>query len=396
MKKIIKGITVFLSLNICILFSLIIYGDISLPDSAKTINQKVIFSHIYSAEITESNISPVSQSVVKETSFQQSEIKLFGTIPVKNINLQKNERKYVVAGGELIGIRLKTDGVLVVGMQNINTEKGEICPAQSCGIQVGDTLISINGKNVTMNSELSQMFSQSDGKEMSVKIKRDGKEMHLTIKPEKDLTNGIYKGGMWIRDSTGGIGTLTYTDISDGELGALGHGIYDVDTGKLMPTANGIFVSATLSGVTKGVNGTAGELRGSLGSEYLGEIDTNCENGIFGSTNLITKTEDIIPVALCDEIVTGAAQIISTVEGKEKEYYDIKIEKINPNDKNRNMIIKIIDDDLLSLTGGIVQGMSGSPIIQDGQIVGAVTHVFLNDPTKGYGIFIENMLDKAG
>lgn len=395
MKKIIKGITVFLSLNICILFSLIIYGDISLPDSAKTINQKVIFSHIYSAEITESNISPVSQSVVKETSFQQSEIKLFGTIPVKNINLQKNERKYVVAGGDLIGIRLKTDGVLVVGLQKFNTEKGEACPAESCGIQVGDTLISIDGKKVTMNSELSQIFSESEGKELNAEIKRDDKILHIKIIPEKDVATGSYKSGMWIRDSTGGIGTLTYTDVSDGGLAALGHGIYDVDTGKLMPTANGIFVSANLSGVTKGTNGTPGELRGSLGGDYIGEISINCENGIFGSTKLLTGANDIIPVAMNEEIKTGDAQIISTVEGKEKEYFDIRIEKINPNDENKNMIIKITDKDLLSLTGGIVQGMSGSPIIQNGYIVGAVTHVFLNDPTKGYGIFIENMLDKA-
>lgn len=395
MKKFVKGFTVFLSLNLTVLFSLVIYGSISLPDMAKTINQKIVFSHIYTAEIYESDISTVSQSDTEAASLQQSEIRLFGAIPVKNINIQKDERKYVIAGGELIGIRLKTDGVLVVGMQKFNSEKGEVCPAEECGIQVGDTLISINGSNVTMNSQLSQIFSQSDGKEMSAEIKRDGNTIHLTIQPQKDITNGIYKGGMWIRDSTGGIGTLTYTDISNGELGALGHGIYDVDTGKLMPTADGIFVSANLTGITKGVNGTAGELRGTLGSEYLGEINTNCENGIFGSTDIIRNTDDILPVALCEEISTGEAQIISTIDGKKKEYYDIKIEKINSGNENRNMIIRITDETLLLQTGGIVQGMSGSPIIQNGKIVGAVTHVFLNDPTKGYGIFIENMLNST-
>ena len=222
---------------------------------------------------------------------------------------------------------------------------------------------------------------------------RNSKTINVTLKPEISALSGLYKGGLWIRDSTGGIGTLTFTDSINGTFGSLGHGIYDIDTGELIPTECGEVYNADLNTVIKGTNGTAGEIRGSFHGNAFGTIDVNCDNGVCGKIiDNITQSE-VIPVADKNEISTGHAQIISTVNGNKKEYFDIEIEKINKTSDNKNMIIKVIDDDLLSVTGGIVQGMSGSPIIKDGMIVGAVTHVFLNDPTKGYGIFIENMLN---
>ncbi|MBE6791302.1 MAG: SpoIVB peptidase [Ruminococcaceae bacterium] len=394
LKKIIKAFSLILSFFVSIIFSLIIYGCEVLPDSIKLDEYNAVFSGIYKADGIAS-VTPVSVNNKSSTETKGSSIKLFGSFPVKSVNIEKADRKYVTPGGELIGIKLKTDGVLIVGTESFETSNGEVCPAEKAGLQVGDTLISIDGKRITLNSQLSEIFANSEGKTLKMKIIRDGKETEIRITPEKDSMTGVFKGGLWIRDSTGGIGTLTYTDISTGELAALGHGIYDVDTGKLLPTLNGIFVSASLSGITKGTNGSAGELRGSLGSEYLGEIYTNCENGIYGNAALIKNLENVIPVAFPYEVKTGPAQIISTVHGNEKCYYDIEIDKINSSNENKNMIIRVTDKNLLELTGGIVQGMSGSPIIQNGQIVGAVTHVFLNDPTRGYGIFIDNMMDAA-
>ena len=194
------------------------------------------------------------------------------------------------------------------------------------------------------------------------------------------------------------IGTLTYTDIERGSIASLGHAIYDVDTNDVLPAAGGEFRTATLIGVTKGSSGAAGELKGIIGEDTLGTLNVNCEGGVYGNLLQTPATAILTPVAMPDEARTGPAQIVATVEDGGKAYYDVTIEKINYTDGNRNMIVKVTDPALLAVTGGIVQGMSGSPIVQNGMLVGAVTHVFLNDPQKGYGIFAENMLalsDKA-
>ncbi|MBR3768073.1 MAG: SpoIVB peptidase [Clostridia bacterium] len=389
MKKVFRFLSFFLTIVSIAIFSLIIYGNNVLPDNAKVLNSKITFSGIYTAEI-ENDIAPVSSSIVNS-----SNIKLFGTIPVKNINISKTSRKYVAVGGELLGIRLKTKGVLVVGTESFECADGIVSPAEEAGLLVGDTLISINGKAVSSNNELGEIIAESDGNNLELEVLREGQQLSINLTPKISTMTGLYKGGLWIRDSTGGIGTLTFVDLSTGTIGALGHGIYDVDTSKIIPTENGAFMSASLSGVTKGTNGTAGELRGSIGSDTYGDIYLNCENGIYGTINYFEDTREIMPVALPEEIKTGSAQIISTVEGNKKDYYDIEIEKIYSDEDNKNMILKVTDPELLDITGGIVQGMSGSPIIQNDKIIGAVTHVFLNDPTKGYGIFIENMLDAA-
>lgn len=392
MKIIIKSISSILSIFSLIIFSLIIYGNNYLPDETETFSENISFSKIYSAKVSFNTVSPAFNSDNK-TQLSSADIKLFGTIPVKNINISKTDRKYLAAGGELIGIRLKTEGVLVVGTESFESYNGTAAPAQDAGIEVGDTLISIDGQSISCNSELGEIIAQSQGRTLDVEIKRNENIIKTTITPQKSTLTDLYKGGLWIRDSTGGIGTLTFTDLITGEIGTLGHGIYDVDTGNLLPTESGEFFSATLSGVTKGSDGTAGELRGSIGTDVYGCIDINCENGVYGTLNYFELTEELYPVATAGEIETGKAQIISTVCGNSKDFYDIEIEKINTNSENKNLIIKVTDDELLSITGGIVQGMSGSPIIQNGMLVGAVTHVFLNDATKGYGIFIENMLD---
>ena len=309
-----------------------------------------------------------------------------------NSDVREKGRKYLIPGGNLIGIRLKTDGVLVVGTESFDTHSGASSPADKAGIMVGDTLKTVEDIKISDNSQLSEIIASSGGNPLDVEIIRDGKTIAVTMTPEISVVTGEYKCGLWIRDSTGGIGTLTYCDAENGSFGSLGHGIYDTDTGKIIPTEKGIICDATLNGVTKGINGTAGELKGIISGDSYGSIISNNENGIYGDIDIICGSLDILPVAFIDEVTTGKAEIISTVRDNKTEKFEIEIERISKSAENKNFIIKVTDEELLSVTGGIVQGMSGSPIIQNGRIVGAVTHVFVNDPTKGYGIFIDNML----
>lgn len=395
LKKIIKLSTAILFIFSVVIFSFIIYGVESVPDEIKAVGDNISFSHIYTVKITDKNIATAFSYETESSENKEATLNLLGTIPVKDITVYNSERKYVIPGGELIGIKLKTDGVLIVGTESFESEDGMVNPAEDAGIKIGDTLISVDGIQISTNSELADIIATSKGKSLDFKIIRDGISKNVSLIPKISKITGLYKGGLWIRDSTGGIGTLTYADTEDGIIASLGHGIYDTDTGKLIPTQSGEFMQAELNGVIKGSNGNAGELKGSIYGSAFGTININCENGIYGSLNFCNFNSEPMPVATASETKTGYAQILSTVNGTDKDYYDIEIERINTTDENKNMIIKVTDEELLSLTGGIVQGMSGSPIIQNGMIIGAVTHVFLNDPTKGYGILIENMLDSA-
>lgn len=315
---------------------------------------------------------------------------------LKGISGYINEdRKEVIIGGELIGLKLKTNGVLIVGTESFEGEAGNVFPAEKAGLCVGDVLLSVDNKIITSNEELAAVIEESQGSRMLIRFMRDNKEYETEFFAEKSKLSGMYKGGIWVRDSTGGIGTLTYIDYESNTIATLGHGIYDVDTKKLLPAQTGGIFSAKLNGVKKGTHGMTGELIGSIGYKNYGEIMMNDENGVYGTVYHIDQSEDTYPVAKNDEITTGKAQIVSTVSENGKQFYDIEIKKIDKTCENKNLIIEVTDEDLLSITGGIVQGMSGSPIVQNGMIVGAVTHVFLNNPTKGYGILIENMLETA-
>lgn len=392
MKKFIKTFTAILCICMTVIFSLVIYGEKKLPDNMNAIETEIVFSGIYKATINKNSVLPVSKAINNSESLYCSDIKLFGAIPVKNINIEKTDRRYVAVGGELIGIRLKTDGVLVVGLESFLSTEGNVSPAEEAGIKQGDTLVSINGEAIGNNGQLCNIIEGSEGNELKTEIIRNGKKMTVSLYPKKASSTGQYKSGLWIRDSTGGIGTVTFADLSKGTLACLGHGIYDVDTGTLMATGSGILGNARLTGVTKGTNGTAGELRGCIGNKNYGNVLLNCENGIYGTLTHYDGDAVMLPVAMCNEVKTGKAQIISTVNGTEKQYFDIEIEKIDISADNKNMIIKVTDKELLELTGGIVQGMSGSPIVQNNMLVGAVTHVFLNNPAKGYAILSDKML----
>ncbi|MBQ7101233.1 MAG: SpoIVB peptidase, partial [Clostridia bacterium] len=325
-----------------------------------------------------------------------AQIKLWGVVPVKDSTVKVVNRRYVTLGGTPFGLRIFTSGVLVTGVGSVPTKSGAAYPAKKAGIKQGDIIIRINGATVTSNQEITQLVENSGGRKLTVELVRDGKNKTVSLLPVKQSADGRYKIGLWVRDSTAGVGTITFVDSDTGVFAGLGHAICDADTGDIMPLRTGDILGATIRGCVKGTSGTPGELCGVFTTGVLGELYINGSNGVYGVLNKLPEKSAKIPVALSDEVVTGKAQIISTVNGTEPKYYDIEITKIHRvNDEEKNMVIKVTDEELLGKTGGIVQGMSGSPIVQNGMLVGAVTHVFVNDPQQGYAIFADTMLDTA-
>ncbi len=394
MKKIIKITAAVCSiLSICV-FSLIIYGDIIVPDSLTVgAGCDMTVSHIFSVtdESKDKEVSVFSSGGESRT----GQTRLFNVFPVKNNSLNVTDSDYVIPGGEIIGIRIYTDGVIVVSADSIETADGIVNPGKGAGIQSGDIIKSVNGIKCDSVSVLNEQISANNGNAISLTVQRNGKSFETSITSVYCITDSKYRCGLWVRDSTAGLGTLTYIDPENKTYGALGHAICDTDTGIVFPAGQGNILSAVFGGCIKGQSGKTGEIQGSFGREILGNLTLNCDNGIFGDYSALTGNEKTVKVAKMDEIEEGAAQIIATVDSGEKKYYDVQIERISYDisDGSHNFTIKVTDGELINATGGIVQGMSGSPIIQNGMLVGAVTHVFLNDPQYGYGIFAQTMID---
>ena len=389
MRKIVKTVSVFLIALTAALMTATVYGLYAVPDEVTACGDAARYCYLYTVTADEP-VLPVSANGDPQTA--PATVKLLDTIPVKNVSLRRTQRRYVALGGELIGLTLRTQGVLIVGTESFSSNGVSVSPAKNAGLKTGDAILKVNGTSINDNDAFLRVIEQSEGTEMTVEYCRNGKTATAALTPEKSDLTGQYKCGLWIRDCTNGIGTLTYTDVARGTIASLGHAIYDVDTDDILPAAGGEFRTATLIGVTKGSNGTAGELKGMIGDTTLGTLTVNCEGGVYGNLLLTPAGGVLTPVAMPDEAATGPAQIVTTVADGEKQFFDVTIEKINYTDGQRNMVVKVTDPTLLAITGGIVQGMSGSPIVQNGMLIGAVTHVFLNDPQKGYGIFAENML----
>lgn len=308
---------------------------------------------------------------------------------------QNNAETSVYLGGFPIGIKLYCDGVVVVDTQNVETSGAVLNPAQKAGILKGDIIKSIDGVKVTTNSEVSEIIEESNGRELKMQILRNGEIKNVVFSSVYSSVSGGYKAGLWIRDSSAGIGTVTFY-TQKGEFASLGHAVCDVDTGELLPISTGETTDAKITGCYKGKSGTAGELCGILESDSTGKIMVNKSIGIYGVFDEVDTTKALYPLCRKNEVKMGAAQIVTTVEDGKQEAFNIEIERIDYiSDENKNLVIKVTDENLIAKTGGIIQGMSGSPIIQNGKLVGAVTHVFLNDPTGGYGIFAETMLEVA-
>ena len=315
-----------------------------------------------------------------------AKIKLFGLLPFKNATIKQISQKQLTVLGTPFGVKLYTKGVIVV-----DAEEGSA--GLEAGVQVGDIVLSYNNVEIHSNEELRAQVEKSDGQKQKIKILRNQRVQNLWVTPTE--TEDGYAIGLWVRDSAAGLGTLTYYDPQTNTLAGLGHSISDVDTGLTMPVEKGTLVTARITGVKEGEAGSPGELLGYLDERELGQVRSNCEAGIFGDCDVDFKGVTY-SVALKNEIEVGPAQILCTLSGDTARAYEIEISKINNNlEEYRNLCLTVTDPELLKQTGGIVQGMSGSPILQNGKLVGAVTHVLINDPTKGYGIFIENMLAAA-
>ena len=322
-------------------------------------------------------------------------------IPVRTVELRAAGEHVLIPGGQAVGIRLFMRGVLVVGTTSVRAAAGEIqSPARAAGLSPGDLILEVNGVEVRDSGHLGDLVSAASG-EVLPTVERNGKKITVSAKPETDVTDGQKKLGIWARDSTAGVGTITYYDPSNYSFGALGHPITDVDTGGLLPVRQGEIVDAEIVGIVKGERGTPGELKGMFSSERTrGRISVNTEYGIFGYTNAIPINPiypDGVEIGTRTEVRTGEAQILSTIDGSGIQVYSCNVVRINTQNSpgSRGMVVEITDPQLLQKTGGIVQGMSGSPIIQNGKLIGAITHVFVNDPTKGYAMYIEWMLQQT-
>ncbi len=306
-----------------------------------------------------------------------------------NFNTVSASERYLYLGGYTCGFNLKTRGATVVGVTDVITDKGVISPSKCAGLEIGDIILSINGKKVNGSSDLSDCLNQSKGNFITVEYLRNGNLRLCDIFPEKDIS-GNYKIGVIVRDDLSGLGTVTYID-EDGNFGSLGHPVAS-QSGEIFEIVGGEVFECSIIGINKAVRGKAGELKGIfIGEKAIGSISSNKSVGMFGKFNNFNKINH--KKMAISKASMGKAQIVCTIDSTSCETFDIEIVKCDYNKQNKNFVIKITDKDLLSKTGGILQGMSGSPIIQNNKIVGAVTHVFLNDSSRGYGISIYNMLN---
>ncbi|MCI9013677.1 MAG: SpoIVB peptidase [Lachnospiraceae bacterium] len=372
-------------------------APVSSVKGAEDKGRKAVESLSGSVESIPVNFAHTVKVRANEIDTYQMDLKLFGVIPYKNVDVEVIQDKMLIPSGIPIGIYVKTSGVLVVGIGEFENSEGKKISPAKYALQKGDYILKVNGEVMENKKHFVQTVEESEGQDLVLTIKRNGEVTDVMVTPGANQ-NQEWKLGIWIRDNAQGIGTMTYED-TDNSFGALGHGINDVDTSLLMNLEEGTLYRTEIVGITRGSNGNPGELTGYIeydSDNVIGEIKENTEEGIFGICDAEVEAASAfepIPIALKQEITLGPAQIICSVTG-EPEFYDVEIVEVNleRDNINRGIVVQVVDEKLLTLTGGIIQGMSGSPIIQNGKLVGAVTHVLVQDSTKGYGIFIEEML----
>ena len=391
MKKKIFYLISLLMTPILFLILITAVNIVNLPSKIYTKNDETVPS-----------IAPIGNTISQINDSNKYEIKFLGMIPLKSVEVEKVKDLEVCPGGMPIGVRVNSEGVLIVGYSDIeiNNEKQE-SPGKTSGLEIGDVILKVNGIEMHDSRDLSKAIKQSDKESIKVDILRHGENMTKIVQLKKE-NNKDYKIGLWIRDSTAGVGTITFYDADSQKFGALGHPITDSDTNEPFLIKNGNVIESSIISVRKGEKGSPGELKGIFINESCpnGTIEKNTNSGIFGkieNNKFLKGNIKPMKVGFRDEIVTGKAKIITTIDENGPQEYEIEIEKLlnQTSPSSKSMVIKVTDPRLLEKTGGIVQGMSGSPIIQNNKIVGAVTHVLINKPDTGYGIYIEWMLQDA-
>lgn len=398
MQKTIKGITVIISILCLGVFILngayYFYLPFEYTVSKDRFTENLPLYGVSLKSNTDHEAVAVNNSTQNNFA-SKGQLMLGNIIPIKEVDIKYTEDTMVIPGGTPFGIKLFTSGVMVVKSDPIKIENETFSPAKDAGIEIGDMILKANDIPINSNEDLVEVVRSCKGESIDLLIKRDEEEISTTLKPVNTDGNSDYKIGIWVRDSSAGIGTITFYEPKSQGFAGLGHGICDVDTGNIMPLSEGEIVNAKIDSVTAAQKGKPGTLNGHHdGSASQGYVISNKETGIYGFLYEAPTNQTAVPIAYKQEVQIGAAQIITTLDDNQTEYYDVEIESINYDDHSmtKNLVIKITDERLLNKTNGIVQGMSGSPIIQNNKLVGAITHVFVNEPEKGYGIFAENML----
>lgn len=393
-----KCIRIFDGILLCcfsVIFAFVSFGNSALPDtvSVQEGGGAAFYDRLYS--VSAENTLAVDSRSDSTVSNSQEQIKLLGTIPVKNVFVKKQEVQKVLVSGESFGIKIYTNGVMVVGTKDVLVDGQSVNPASDAGLESGDVIVSINGKNVYSSGDVEEMLSKNSGKSYQIRVRRDKTYKTFTLQPVYSKADGCYKAGIWVRDSTAGIGTVTFYNPQNRTVAALGHPITDVDTGEIMPILKGEAVHARVTKIYKSSAGSTGSICCDFLNSGIGELTENTVSGVYGSYTCSVDSSRLYEVATAQQVEKGDCQILTTVKDGAPQLYAAKITHISYRGgaEQKNMIVKITDDELLSITGGIVQGMSGSPIIQNGRLVGALTHVIVDNPEKGFAIFAENMLE---
>lgn len=395
MRGLFRWLAGCLTVACAVLFGMITYFQYALPDDL-TVNQG---ERVHFGQLIEGRVLGDSQAVaaIPSGDTYRAELRLAGLFPMKEVSVSVVDTPVVMVCGTPFGIKLYTEGVLIVGLSDVNTAAGAYNPAAAAGVCVGDTILSINGQSVSTNRQVSKLINACGGNPVILRLRRDGVEFEATFQPVRPRGEEGYRAGLWVRDSTAGIGTLTFYEPTSGRFAGLGHAVCDVDTGEQLAISGGEIVPARIFDVKKSVSGTPGELCGAFELGTLGRLQYNGVNGLYGKLTVYPVGWKTLSVACVQEVEKGAAQILTTLDGSTPQLYDVSIEQVKhtTSAQGRHMILRVTDSRLLDTTGGIVQGMSGSPIIQNGKLIGAVTHVLVDDPTRGYAVFAETMLKTA-
>lgn len=394
--RVCRGLAAVLLCFLALVGGLVLALRAALPDTFYTAQAEFRIASMPWVTVKQKQETVAQAGNANEDRSRNVTLSLFGTIPLKTVRTVNVETRSVQVCGTPFGVKMFSDGALVVAFSDQYTNLGTENPAKEAGLKLGDLIVSAGGHVVRSNEELTQAITDAAGNAIPVVYQRDGVQHTTMLTPVQDASTGAYRAGLWVRDSSAGIGTMTFLDSLNGTFAGLGHAISDTDTGADITLLSGEIVPVIITGCVSGTAGSPGELRGEFSASAAGTVLANDSTGVYGKY-LAAMTGQSCPVMQPQEIALGDAEIWTTISGSTPRAYSVRIEQVNmtSSDPNRNLLVKVTDPELLAATGGIVRGMSGSPIVQNGRLVGAVTHVLVNDPTRGYGIFATTMLEKA-
>lgn len=394
--RVCRGLAAVLLCFLALVGGLVLALRAALPDTFYTAETELRIASMPWVTVQHKQESVAQAGNANEDKSRNVTLSLFGAIPLKTVRTVNVETRSVQVCGTPFGVKMFSDGALVVAFSDQYTNLGTENPAKEAGLKLGDLIVSAGGHAVRSNEELTQAITDAAGNAIPVVYQRDGVQHTTMLTPMQDASTGAYRAGLWVRDSSAGIGTMTFLDPLNGTFAGLGHAISDTDTGADITLLSGEIVPVVITGCVSGTTGSPGELRGEFSAAAAGTVLANDSTGVYGEY-LAAMTGQSCPVMQPQEIALGDAEIWTTISGSTPRAYSVRIEQVNmtSSDPNRNLLVKVTDPELLAATGGIVRGMSGSPIVQNGRLVGAVTHVLVSDPTRGYGIFATTMLEKA-